>query len=77
MRKSFFKHYICTMSLLLGMTSCSWYDTEDDIVCDRDRIYVSCSRCGARREIRCNGSISTQAFLDIDTLFLEGMFADE
>ena len=50
---------------------------EYDIVCDRDRIYVSCSRCGARREIRCNGSISTQAFLDIDTLFLEGMFADE
>lgn len=50
---------------------------EYDIICDRDRIYVSCSRCGARREIRCNGSVSTQAFLDIDTLFLEGMRADE
>jgi hypothetical protein len=50
---------------------------EYDIVCDRDEIYVSCSRCGARREIRCNGSMSTQAFLDIDSLILEGMFADE
>lgn len=35
MRKSFFKHYICTMSLLLGMTSCSWYDTEDKTIYDR------------------------------------------
>ena len=50
---------------------------EYDIVCDRDEIDVSCSRCGARREIRCNGSMSTQAFLDIDSLILEGMFADE
>ena len=50
---------------------------EYDIVCDRDRIFVSCSRCGARREIRCNGSMSTQAFLDTDSLILEGMFADE
>ena len=49
---------------------------EYDVVCDRDRIYVSCSRCGARHIIHCNGSIATQAFLDVDTLVLEGMRAD-
>ncbi|MBO5648385.1 MAG: hypothetical protein J6S76_00560 [Clostridia bacterium] len=50
---------------------------EYDIVCDRDRIFVSCSRCGARREIRCNGSMSTQAFLDTEVLVLEGMAANQ
>ena len=49
---------------------------EYDVVCDRDRIYVGCRRCGARHIIHCNGSMATQAFLDIDTLVLEGMRAD-
>ena len=43
-----------------------------DVVCDRDRIYVTCKTCGARREILCNGSMSTQAFLEADRLVLEG-----
>lgn len=49
---------------------------EYDVVCDRDAIYVSCSRCGARRAIRCNGSMATQAFLETDRLVLGGMRAD-
>ena len=52
-------------------------DTGDyDIVCDRDRIFVTCKKCGARREIICNGSLATEAFLDADELVLEGMSAD-
>jgi len=47
-----------------------------DVVCDRDRIFVSCKVCGARKEILCNGSMATQAFLDADSLTLEGMYAD-
>ena len=48
-----------------------------DVVCDRDRIFVTCKTCGARREILCNGSMSTQAFLEADTLVLEGMSAKD
>ncbi len=47
-----------------------------DVVCDRDRIFVTCDICGARREILCNGSVATQAFLDTDELILEGLSAE-
>ncbi|MCQ2431213.1 MAG: hypothetical protein MJ175_01280 [Clostridia bacterium] len=47
-----------------------------DIICDRDEIYVSCKKCGARKAIRCNGALATQAFLDTDALYLEGMSVD-
>ena len=47
-----------------------------DVICDRDEIYVTCKCCGARKAIRCNGSIATQAFLETDSLYLEGMSAD-
>ena len=47
-------------------------DTGDyNVLCDRDRIIVSCKTCGAKREIPCNGSVSAQAFLDTDTLTLQ------
>ncbi|MBQ8578945.1 MAG: hypothetical protein IJ449_13425 [Clostridia bacterium] len=49
---------------------------EYDVVCDRDSIYVTCNRCGARHAIRCNGSMATQAFLETDSLTLGGMRAD-
>ncbi len=48
-----------------------------DIVCDRDEIFVTCRNCGARKAIRCNGSIATQAFLETDALRLDGMFAED
>ena len=48
-----------------------------DVVYDRDRLFVVCETCGARREICCNGSLSTQAFLDSDSLSLEGAFEEE
>ena len=47
-----------------------------DVVYDRDRLFVVCEICGARREICCNGSLSTQAFLDSDALILEGQFEE-
>ncbi|MBO4798116.1 MAG: hypothetical protein J5494_05025 [Candidatus Methanomethylophilaceae archaeon] len=48
-----------------------------DVVYDKDRLFVICEICGAKREICCNGSLSTQAFLDSDSLTLEGTFEKE
>ncbi len=48
---------------------------EYDVVCDRDGIYITCNRCGARHAVHCNGSLATQAFLETDHLTLDGMYA--
>ena len=50
---------------------------EYDVICDREDIFVMCKRCGARKAILCNGSLGTQAFLDSNSLYLEGAFADD